>query len=183
MLVNRVSKAFDILQIPIIVQFVWHLLTGVSPLTEDGTEAVAQVLDSEAVRYSSVRVAQGRVLRLIFKLNKHRAITMFHTINLPLSGRHSRDNLDLLVHKMVHGYQFEQVGSIYIWEVLGAQRGEGYVYGGWRQLAVQRQNGQRFSGYNGISKGRSPKISITTNATTAGGQRGTASVPAVHRRP
>ena len=79
---------------------------------------------------------------------------MFHTINLPLSGRHSRGNLDLLVHEMVHVCHFEQVGSIYIWEALGAQRGEGNVYGGWRQLAVQRQNGQRFSGYNREQQGQ-----------------------------
>ena len=103
----------------------WHLLTGVSWLTQDETDAAGQVLGPGAIRYAAVRVAEGRVLRLIFKVNGGRAFTLFHTINLPASGHHSRGNLNLLVHEMVHGYQFEQVGNVYIWQALRAQKTAG----------------------------------------------------------
>ncbi|PKB71256.1 MAG: hypothetical protein BZY87_06480 [SAR202 cluster bacterium Io17-Chloro-G6] len=112
MLVKTILKVFDFLRGPRIFQLVWHLLTGVSRLTQDEKDAAGQVLGPGAVRYASVRVAEGRVLRLIFKLNRNRAFTLFHTINLPASGHHSRGNLDLLVHEMVHVRQFEKVGSV-----------------------------------------------------------------------
>ncbi len=59
-------------------------------------------------------MAEGRLLRLIFKLNENRALTTFRTVNIPAEVRHSRGNFDLFVHEMVHVYQFEKIGSIYI---------------------------------------------------------------------
>ena len=154
MLVKPIFKVFDLLQGPRIFQLVWHLLTGVSRLTPDETDAAGQVLGPGAVRYSAVRVAEGRVLRLIFKRNGNRAFTLFRTINLPASGHHSRGNLDLLVHEMVHVYQIEQVGSVYIWQALRAQRTGGYRYGDWKQLAEDRQKGRRFNCYNREQQGQ-----------------------------
>ena len=154
MLVKPLFKAFDLLQAPRVIEFVWHLLTGVSRLREDETDAAHKVLGPDAVRYGAVRVAEGRILRLIFKINGNRAFTLFHTINLPASGHHSRGNLDLLVHEMVHVYQFEQVGTIYIWQALRAQKTNGYSYGGWKKLAEERQNGRRFSCYNREQQGQ-----------------------------
>ena len=84
----------------------WHLLAGVTRLTADEIEAAGRVLGPAAVQYSAVRVAEGRILRLVFKLNGNRAVTLFHTIDLPAKGHHSRGNLDLLVHEMVHVYHF-----------------------------------------------------------------------------
>ena len=152
--VKLVFKVFDLLQGPRIFQLVWHLLTGVSRLTQDETDAAGQVLGPGAVRYAAVRVAEGRVLRPIFKRNGNRAFTLFRTINLPASGHHSRGNLDLLVHEMVHVYQFEQVGTVYIWQALRAQKTNGYSYGGWKKLAEDRQNGWMFSGYNREQQGQ-----------------------------
>ena len=154
MLVKPLFRAFDLLQGPRTVELVWHLLTGVSRLRDDETAAAHQVLGPEAVRYGAVRVAEGRVLRLIFRLNRRRAFTLFHTINLPAEGSHSRGNLDLLVHEMVHVRQFEKVGSLYIWQSLRAQRAGGYGYGGWEKLAVKRAKGRRFSGYNREQQGQ-----------------------------
>ena len=79
-------KTLDLLQVPRIIQLVWHLLTRVSRLTVEETDAAGQVLGPDAVRYAAVRVAEGRVLRMIFKITGRRAFTLFHTINLPASG-------------------------------------------------------------------------------------------------
>jgi len=149
-----ICKTIDLLQFPAIAEFIWHLLTRVSRLTEDETGAAKQVLGVEAVRFGRVRVAEGRVLRLFFRLNGSRAFTLFHTLNLPAEGRHSRGNLDLLVHEMVHVRQFESVGTIYIWQALRAQKAEGYSYGGWEGLAAERPDGKRFSGFNREQQGQ-----------------------------
>ena len=155
MLVKALFKTFDLLQLALVFRLVWPLLTRVSRLTAEELEAAGQVLGPKAVRYSSVRVAEGRLLRLIFKLNKNRAMTIFRTINLPAEGRHSRGHLDLFVHEMVHVYQFEKVGSLYLWQALKAQRSkEGYRYGRWEQLAKDRQEGQHFSDYNREQQGQ-----------------------------
>ena len=152
--VNPLLKAFDLLQGPRIFELGWQLLTGVSRLRDNERDAAGRVLGPESVRYAAVRVVEGRILPLIFKINGSRAFTLFHTINLPSSGRHSRGNLDLLVHEMVHVFQFEQVGTVYIWQALRAQKTEGYSYGGWEKLAEDRQNGQRFSDYNREQQGQ-----------------------------
>ena len=155
MLVRLLFKTFDLLQLPWAFRLIWPLLTRNSRLTAQELEAAGLVLGLDTVRYSSVRVAQGRLIRLIFKLNKNRALTIFRTINLPATGHHSRGNLDLIVHEMVHVYQFEGIGSIYIWQALAAQRSkEGYRYGGWEKLAEDRQNGWRFSNYNREQQGQ-----------------------------
>jgi hypothetical protein len=125
MSVTPLFRAFDLLQGPRIFEFVWHLLTGVSRLRTDEIDAVHRVLGPDAVRYGAVRVAEGRILRLIFRINRNRAFTLFHTGNLPSTGHHSRGNLDLLVHELVHVYQSEQVGTVYIWQALRAQQTEG----------------------------------------------------------
>ena len=154
MLVRWLFKILDLLKIPSIFQLFWHLGTRVSRLNGTETNAGGLVLDSDSIQYPSVRVAEGRILRLIFKLNRRRAFTLFHTINLPATGSHSRGNLDLLVHEMVHVYQFELVGSIYIWQALRAQKREGYRYGGWEQLAEDQESGNRLSDYNREQQGQ-----------------------------
>jgi len=55
---------------------------------------------------------------------------------------------------MVHVYQFETVGSVYIWQALRAQKTNGYSYGGPDQLAKDRKNGKRFSDYNREQQGQ-----------------------------
>ncbi|MDP7588143.1 MAG: hypothetical protein QGI76_09330 [Dehalococcoidia bacterium] len=95
------------------------------------------------------------MLRLIFKLNENRALTTFRTVNHPAEVRHSRGNFDLFVHEMVHVYQFEKIGSIYIWQTLAAlQSEEGYRHGGWEKLTEDHQNGRRLGNYNREQQGQ-----------------------------
>ena len=66
-------RLIDWIRGPAIFRLVWHLLTGVSHLTEVEVAAASSVLGAGSIRYDRVRVAEGRVLGLLFKLNSRRA--------------------------------------------------------------------------------------------------------------
>jgi len=149
-----ICRVFDALKLPRLIELVWHILTGVSRLTEAEIVVASSVLGKAAIRYDATRVAEGRLLTIVFKLNKNRAFSLFHTINLPRAGSHSRTHLDIVVHELTHVYQFEVVGSIYIWQALRAQRTDGYAYGGWQALIEDRKKGQRFRHYNREQQGQ-----------------------------
>jgi len=154
-LIKWVFRVFDILRGSRPFEIIWHILTKVSTLNETEIKEASKVLGSSAIRYDAVRVAEGRVLSLIFKINKGRAFTTFHTINLPKSGSQSRLHLDIIVHELVHVYQFELVGSIYIWQAILAQRSkEGYKYGGWQGLKEDWSKGKHFRSYNREQQGQ-----------------------------
>ena len=150
---KRIFKILDLLQIPKISQVLLRLLTRTSVLTAEELEAADQVLGSEAVQYPKVRIAEGGVMALVFKINGDRAMTLFHTINLPAKGHHSRGHLKLLVHDMVHVKQFEKVGSVYLAQDVQAQKTKGYKYGGWQGLAEKCPGGKRFSDFNREQQG------------------------------
>jgi len=151
---ERIFKILDTLRVPRLLEIVWRLLTGVSTLTEQEINAAISVLGTESISYISVRVAQGRILNVIFRFNGSRAFTTFHTINLPKSGSHSRLHLDIVVHELTHVFQYERVGSIYIWQALRAQHTNGYSYGGWQQLKQDRENGKHYRNYNREQQGQ-----------------------------
>ncbi len=153
-MITVIFKVFDVLQGPRLFEFFWHFLVNVSPMTEAETKSASLVLGEKSIKYPSVRVAEGRLLTLIFRFNKGRAFTTFHTVNLPRSGEHSREHVDLLIHELVHVYQFERVGSIYIFQALRAQRTGGYLYGGWSQLSKDRDEGKHFKDYNREQQGQ-----------------------------
>lgn len=151
---ERIFKIIDVCRLPWILEIVWHLLTRVSPLTDEEINAGSSVLGVASISYAEVRVAQGRILNIIFKLNGNRAFTTFHTINLPKSGRHTRSHLDIIVHELTHVFQYERIGSVYIWQALRAQRTNGYSYGGWQQLKQDRDNDKHFRDFNREQQGQ-----------------------------
>ena len=59
-----------------------------------------------------------------------------------------------MIHELTHVYQFEKVGSIYIWQSLRAQRKGGYEYGGWEKLVENSQKGKHFRDYNREQQGQ-----------------------------
>ena len=136
-----IFRVLDALRVPKGVELFWHVLTSVSPLTKNEISEAAKVLGTGAIRYDAVRVAQGRILPIVFWFNHNRAFTLFHTINLSKSDR---SNLPTVVHELLHVYQYEILGSVYIWQALRAQWTEGYSYGGWEKLA----EGKQIAGYN-----------------------------------
>jgi len=149
-----IFKIVDTLRIPRVLEIVWHLLTEVCTLTEQEINAGISVLGADSISYSAVRVAQSRILNMIFKLNGNRAFTTFHTINLPQTGSHARSQLDVTVHELTHVFQYERIGSVYIWQALRAQRTNGYYYGGWQQLQHDRENGKHFRDFNREQQGQ-----------------------------
>ena len=108
MLVKPFFKTFDLLLFQFLFRLVWPLLTRVSRSTSEELEAAGLVLGPDPVRNSAVMAVEGRLLRLIFNLNKNRAITIFRTINLPAEWHYSIGNLNLFVRGMAHGYQFRR---------------------------------------------------------------------------
>ena len=153
-MIGLIFRLFDAAGGPGLFGFFWHIVTAVSPLTEAEISAASAVLGPSGIRYNRVRVAERRLLTLIFKINGKRAFTTFHTVNLPSTGSHSRPHLDLLTHELVHVRQFEHVGSVYIWQALRAQRTDGYGYGGPEQLTEDRNNGKHFRDYNREQQGQ-----------------------------
>ena len=80
------------------------------------------------MQYPKIRIAEGGVITVVFKINGDWAMTLFRTINLPAKGHHPRRHLKLLVHEMVHVKQFEKVGSVYLAQAVRAQKTESYTY-------------------------------------------------------
>lgn len=146
--IQLLLEALDLIGAPELFAFVWRVLTRTSPLTGAEIEAAASVLGADAVRYHNVRIAQGGALTWVFKRNGNRAFATFHTINLPETGRHVRSNTDIVVHEIVHVYQYERAGSRYVAEALLGQREEGYDYGGPAGLEAARQQGKTLRNFN-----------------------------------
>ncbi len=151
---NMLFRAFDVLHVPLIFEKIWHLLTRVRILTKDELDTASKILGRPTIKYNNVRVSEGRILGIIFLLNRQRAFTTFHTVNLPSPSNQQGTNLGLLVHELVHVYQYETCGSIYLWQALRAQRKEGYDYGGWERLREDRKQGLRYSAYNREQQGQ-----------------------------
>lgn len=146
--VQLLLEILDVAGLPEIFSFIWRILTRATPLTGTEITAAANVLGPLALRYQDIRVAQRGILRLVFAANGGRAFTTFHTVNMPDLGGHQRTNLDILVHELVHVYQYERAGSRYFAEALLAQQEEGYGYGGAEGLGLARDQGKRLRDFN-----------------------------------
>jgi len=142
------AQLSDIVGAPELFRVLWHMLTHNSRLSPSEIAYVTSVLGPNAIRFRDVRVAEGGVLNLIFRLNHERAFTTFYTINLPDKDG-ARQNLEgLVVHELVHVLQHERLGSVYIGQCLRAQHAEGYDYGGAEGLQAARDGGKRLCDFN-----------------------------------
>lgn len=150
------TNLFDLIGGPEIAQFFMHLITQTTPLTGDEIAMISSVLGPQAMRYGEIRVAEGGLFNLIFKLNGNLAFATWHTINLPLDNHsegygHTRHNLPVVVHELTHVYQYEQVGTRYLGEaiyMLIKTKRDCYNYGGWEGLAAACDGGQRYCDFN-----------------------------------
>jgi hypothetical protein len=144
-MLNLFTRVFDLVGGPELTELAIHLLSKTSPLTPAMIAAASQVLGPNAIRWGDVRVAEGGILSLIFLINKKRAFTTFHTINLP-PGDKSR--LDIVVHELTHVYQYEKAGGWYIAQAIHAQATVGYGYGGAAGLQSALATGKHFRDFN-----------------------------------
>ncbi|GMQ78789.1 MAG: hypothetical protein BMS9Abin02_1327 [Anaerolineae bacterium] len=145
---------FDLIGGPEVIQLVIRMATRTRPLTEKEILAASEVIGAHNLRFNEVRIARDGLWRLIFKYNKQRAFATWHTINLPEAAE---DNIPLLVHELVHTYQYERCGSIYIGQGLWAQIRYGrkaYDYGGSQGLSADYAAGKRYSDYNREQQGQ-----------------------------
>ncbi len=146
--VQFVLEVLDLAGAPEIFALAWRIVTRTSPLTGEEIAAAAAVLGPRAMRYQDIRVAQGGILRWIFAKNGQRAFATFHTINLPEQGEHQRSKVEIVVHEIVHVYQYERAGSRYLAEAILAQREEGYGYGGVEGLVDAIRKGKQIANFN-----------------------------------
>jgi hypothetical protein len=147
-LATLITRLLDLIGLPELLDFLWRTASHMSPLTGAEIAVASRILGPTALRWGDVRVAQGGFLGLWYRLKGDRAFATFYTVNLPLTGPHARENLDILIHELVHVFQYERVGSVYGAESLYAQRTDGYNYGGAEGLRQALSRGKHFCAFN-----------------------------------
>lgn len=147
-----INELFDLVGGPELGEFFFHLITNTTPLTGAEIAKVNAVLSPNGLRYDNVRVAEGGLLEhVIFRLNGNLAFATWHTINLPRTGRHRRDNFPLVMHELTHVYQYEQVGTRYLGEaiyMLIKTKRDCYNYGFIEGLVTAVSQGKSYADYN-----------------------------------
>lgn len=144
-------QLFDLAGGPEIAQFLMHLITKTTPLNGSEIAVISSILGPHGLRYGDVRVAEGGLFDLVFKLNGNLAFATWHTINLPRTGNHTRANLAVVVHELTHVYQYERLGSRYLGEaiyVLVKTKRNCYNYGSIEGLRRAAAAGKEYCDYN-----------------------------------
>ncbi len=143
------TQVFDLLGGPEAAEIALRAVVRSTPLSAGEESAARALLGRDRLSWQDVRVAEGGILGLAFRLNQQRAFTLWHTINLPDRGPHTRNNLPIVIHELVHVYQYELVGSAYIPQALDAQHSAaGYSYGEAAGLQNDHAAGRRYHHYN-----------------------------------
>lgn len=145
------AQLFDLFGGPELAEFLIHLTTKTTPLTGDEIGTISRILGPQAMRYGDVRVVEGGLFDLIFRLNGSLAFATWHSINLPRNGRHTRENRGIVVHELTHVYQYERVGTRYLGEaifMLIKTKRDCYNYGGSQGLIGACAAGRRYRHYN-----------------------------------
>ena len=115
------------------------LKTNVRPLTAEEIQR-AKLIFAETINYERVRVDEQARLG---PKQYHFCYVSFHTIN---SWGEMRD--DVLIHELVHVWQYERFGAAYIAKALLAQWEEGYDYGGRGRLTQVKKEGGSLLNFN-----------------------------------
>lgn len=119
--------------------FATSLKTNTRPLTEEEIQR-AKPIFGNTINYGRVRIDERA--RLGPKQYQFCYVS-FHTIN---SWGEMRD--DVLIHELVHVWQYERFGALYIAKALLAQWDEGYNYGGRKRLTEVRTEGGKLTSFN-----------------------------------
>ena len=150
-----VFKVIDRISMPL--EKIWHILTSVSRLTPEEIQAASKIFPAGSIKYSAVRKATDRLLKLTSWFHNDRAFVTGRTINIP--PKKDPLTLEETIHELTHVYQFELIGSVYMYEAIRAQKekkgrdNNEYKYGEagkeWEQLKEDRKDdNMRFENYN-----------------------------------
>ena len=145
------TQLFDLFGGPELAEFLIHFTTNTTPLSGEEITIISNILGPQAMRYGDVRVVEGGLFDLIFRLNGNLAFATWHSINLPRTGRHTRQNRGIVVHELTHVYQYERVGTRYLGEaiyMLIKTKRDCYNYGGTQGLNSACTLGRRYRHYN-----------------------------------
>lgn len=115
------------------------LKTNTRPLTEEEIER-AKPIFAETINYKRIRIDEHARLG---PQQYQFCYVSFHTIN---SWGEMSD--DVLIHELVHVWQYERFGALYIGKALMAQWEEGYDYGGRRRLTKVKNEGGKLVDFN-----------------------------------
>ena len=145
------TQLFDLVGGPELAEFLIHFTTKTTPLSGEEIGIISRILGPQAMRYGDVRVVEGGLFDLIFRLNGNLAFATWHSINLPRTGRHTRENRGIVVHELTHVYQYERVGTRYLGEaiyMLIKTKRDCYNYGGTQGLIGACAIGRHYRHYN-----------------------------------
>lgn len=148
---HLITHLFDLGGGPELGQFFMHIFARSTPLTSAEISIISSVLGADSLRFGDVRVVEGGIFDWIFKLNGNLAFATWHSINLPRTGRHTRQNLPIVVHELTHVFQYENVGSRYLGEaiyMLIKTKRDCYNYGGRVGLQDACMLGKRYADFN-----------------------------------
>ncbi len=109
------------------------------PLREEEIRRAKPIFDN-TIDYRRVRIDEQAWLG---PKQYHFCYVSFHTIN---SWGQMRD--DILIHELVHVWQYERYGAVYIAKALLAQWEEGYDYGGWMNLDKVKNESGKLADFN-----------------------------------
>lgn len=146
------TEIFDLVGGPEIGEFFLRMIARSTPLTGEELGKVAEVFGPEGLRFGDMRITEGGLLEnVIFRFNGNLAFATWHTVHLPLTGRHTRESWPLVMHELTHVYQYENVGSRYLGEaiyMLIKTKRDCYNYGFIDGLTAAIKDGKPYSGYN-----------------------------------
>lgn len=134
------------------VNWVYDLIVPTErPLTPAEIEAAKQVLGEDALDWDRVRVRSGGYLDAAFWANGDRPFTTGYVINVP-----DGDTIptSVMVHELMHTYQYEKYGWDYIRKAIIAQNTDGYDYGGPDGLEQAWADGKHFADFNVEQQGQ-----------------------------
>lgn len=151
--IHRLLTAlFDLIGGPEVVEFFLRLIARSTPLTGEEIGKVAEVFGPHGLRLGDVRITEGGLLEnVIFRFNGNLAFATWHTVHLPLTGKHTRETWPLVMHELTHVYQYENVGSRYLGEaiyMLIKTKRDCYNYGRKEGLQEAINVGKQYRSYN-----------------------------------
>lgn len=131
----------DLFLIPEIVELVYVWIQPKIRLLKEEEKEYAQKYFGNKIYLKNIRISY-QIPRRIEVLAI--AFVTFNTIHYS-----ERISLPVFIHELVHIWQFQKFGSVYIYRALKAQRSaDGYDYGGLESLYTKMLNNYAFTDFN-----------------------------------